>query len=209
MLSKSCSHPLKKVAWFEQHLLEWISNFYRLLNFRQYLRFELNRTFNAVDILNVYLLRESFGNTVVGRNFFTTHNSGVSESLQFAMPDEKFGYMTAYYDNRSHAVVVVGKGYFAWENQTSNTLRIRPAICDFRSSNGTLLYSVPLHYFTTYLFYCNLTRPASTNLMGQAIRPWPAVPEAISLRLIGGRSFNQTIPVRMPPSAKHQMGRVF
>lgn len=106
------------------------------------------------------------------------------ENLILKMIDTRFGYMNAYYDNRSDAVVVFGKVFFSSPNETE--LLIKNAICDFYSENETFLYSVNLHYFTTYMFYCNISENAT-------------IPSAVSLRLAEFDQRNQPVEILMPP----------
>lgn len=60
------------------------------------------------------------------------------------MADAHFGYLSAYYNNRSNAVVVFGKVWLTWLN---SSYYVTPdALCDFYSEYATIMYSVRLHY---------------------------------------------------------------
>lgn len=161
--------------------------------------------------VSIELLRENVenGETVMAGEYFAGRNaSAVSEKLKFVMLDERFGYMTAYFDNRSNTVVVIGKSYFLVDNFTAKIFLTKPVICDFRSQNGALLDSVAMHYFSKYLFYCNLTRKAVPNDTNKVSGPAEiSVPAMISLRFNGAHSFNKPIPVRIPPRQRQPIGK--
>lgn len=110
--------------------------------------------------VNIYIYLHS-------HHFFTKLIQGYSnqnltptyEYLPLSMIDTRFGYMSAYYDNRSNAVVVFGKVFLTWLNATVYVAK--NATCDFYGENEAFVHSVNLYYFTTYMFYCNLSRNAT------------------------------------------------
>lgn len=133
--------------------------------------------------------RSAVSNRALGKQNFSKV-SGTQTPIEYMtlhMIDANFGYMSAYYDSRSNAVVVLGKVHIKWINSTHNI--VRDAMCDFYSENQTFVRSVPMHHFTSYLFYCNLTANAT-------------IPRAVSLRLVHDSELKQPIAVRIPPIAQ-------
>jgi hypothetical protein len=113
-------------------------------------------------------------------------NNKTYEHLTVTMIDTYYGYVSAYYDNRSYAVIVLGKVYLTWLNASYYVPR--PSMCDFYSKSGAFSHAVPLHFFTSYLFYCNLSRNA-TN-----------IPHAVSLRLLNdSEALYRPVIIRVPP----------
>lgn len=74
--------------------------------------------------------------------------------LKFFLLTEEIGFMSAYYDNRTHKVVLLGK---AWVNRINGTLDLPAIDCILRFQGKSRPVVVQMNFFTTYIFYCPLS----------------------------------------------------
>lgn len=106
---------------------------------------------------------------------FNASNADVGNSLKFHLLTDEIGYMTAYYDNRTHKVVLLGKAWIKPDKSGQPTI-----YCILHYENQHQPTVVRMEFFTTYIYYCAL--------------PSKEIPDAVAL-VFRSDSANSSIPV--------------